>query len=94
MDKNLLLPLQWILKLNVLCDFKTLIENSASAVIVVSSNPSVGSLPRTKKKVFLLIIDINWWTIVYCKNSNILTQLKFGAENDEQGSNPTPYPQW
>ena len=75
---------------NVLCDFKKLIEYSASSVTVVSSNLCVEPLPRTKIYTFLLSI----WTnelLSTPKITTFLPQSKFGTAKSERESNPIPY---
>ena len=61
---------QSLLKQNFLFDLEKLIEHSSSAVIVVSCNLTLVLHLYQELRYFLLIIIMNWWTIVYSKNSN------------------------
>ena len=75
LQKKLLLPLKCRLKQKCLFSLEKLIEYSTSAVIVVSSNPCVGPLPRTKISFFLLSICTDR-LMNYSKNNNTFTSIK------------------
>ena len=57
-------------------DLNKVIEYSASAVIVVSSNPCVGPLLKKKRDIFFLIISMHGRIIVYNKNSSIFIPIE------------------
>ena len=71
------------LKQNFVSDVEKFIEYSASAVIVVSSNPCGRPLPRTKISFVLLSTrtDELWPTL---KITTFLSHSKFGTEKSER----------
>ena len=91
-NKKLLLPLQWRLKQNFLCDLEKLIEYSALAVNVVPFNSRVGPLPKITISFLLLSICTN--ELISTKKKTFLPQSKFGIEKSEREWNPIPFPEW
>ena len=90
--KYLLLPLQWRLKQNFLCDLEKLIEYLASAVIAVSSNFYIGPSPRTNIPFFLLSVCTDE-LLSTSKITTFLSQSKPWYEKSERKSNSIPYPE-
>ena len=72
-------------------DLEKFIEYSVSAVILVSSYPCLGPLPRTKISFFLLSICSDELLSAQ-KIITFLPQSKFGSEKSERESNPIPCP--
>ena len=87
-NKKLLLPLQWRIKQNFICDFEKLINYLASSLIIVWFNSCVDPSPRNKIFVFLLSICIE--ELLLTSKITFLPQSKTGFEKVKRGSNPIP----
>ena len=87
-QKKLFLLLQYRLGLNFFLVSLKFIDYSASAIIVVLSNPSVGSL-----------LDLRYLSLYYQQGQRNYYQLLLlnppllDNEKDECASDPTPYPE-
>ena len=73
----------FFIRQNCFCDLEKLIENLASAIFEASSNPCVGSSPRTNI-FFLLLSTCTDKLLSTPKITTFLPQSKLGYEKSEQ----------
>ena len=74
----------------IFCGLEKLIEYFNSTVMVVSSNPSAGTLLKTKVSFFLILLCADE-LLSTSKITTFLLQSKLETEKSEQELNPIPY---